>query len=153
MPTPINQTPLQATTFSEPYTYGEERCFHVRTRRTAASGETVESAASVTRCHTPQDDFAPAPPADLQALPGAGEITLIWSPNAEPDIAGYLVLRGRAGDDTLAEITASPVTGTRYVDRTVMPGVRYVYAVIAVDTRAPEANRSAESARDETTAR
>ena len=89
----------------------------------------------MTRCHTPQDDFAPAPPADLQALPGSGEITLIWSPNVESDLAGYLVLRGTAGDDTLTEITASPVTGTRYVDRPVKPGVRYVYAVIDVTER------------------
>jgi len=76
----------------------------------------------------------------------------MWSPNAEPDLAGYLVLRGTPGDDTLAQITPLPLTPTRYVDRNVMSGVRYVYAVVAVDN-APVANSSLPSARDETTAR
>ena len=45
------------------------------------------------------------------------------------------------------------VKETRYTDQTVKPGVRYVYAVIAVDTQSPQPNVSAESERVEVTAR
>jgi hypothetical protein len=45
------------------------------------------------------------------------------------------------------------VTEVTYTDRTVKPGVRYVYAVKAIDTRLPRPNVSAESARIEDTAR
>ena len=113
----------------------------------------LESAPSATRCETPVDTVPPSPPADVAALEGDGEITVVWTASPEPDVIGYLVLRGRAGDDTLAGITADPVAGTRFVDRTVTPGLRYVYAVVAVDSRKPQGNRSLPSARDEATAR
>jgi hypothetical protein len=45
-----------------------------------------------------------------------GAITLIWAPNAEPDIAGYLVLRGEAGDATLTPVTDTVVTETRFTE-------------------------------------
>ena len=82
-----------------------------------------------------------------------GAITLKWEPNAEPDIAGYLVLRGEAGDATLSLVTDTVVTDAQFTDRTVRPGVRYVYAVQAIDSRLPRPNVSAESMRVEETAR
>jgi hypothetical protein len=66
-------------------------------------------------------------------VPGSGEITVEWMPNVESDVAGYLVLRGTAGDDTLQPMTTAPIREMRFVDRNVTPGVRYAYAVIAVD--------------------
>jgi hypothetical protein len=101
----------------------------------------------------PVDDVAPEAPSGLQTLSSEGAITLIWVPNAEPDVAGYLVLRGEAGDATLTPLTDTVVTEARFTDSTVKPGVRYVYAVQAIDTRLPRPNVSAESARVEDTAR
>jgi fibronectin type 3 domain-containing protein len=101
----------------------------------------------------PIDDFAPEPPTRLSADSSDGAITLTWEPNAEPDVAGYLVLRGEAGDATLTPVTDTVVTEARFTDRTVQPGVRYVYAVRAIDTRLPRPNVSDESARVEATAR
>jgi hypothetical protein len=46
----------------------------------------------------------------------------------------------------------APIAGTTFEDKTVKAGVRYVYAIVAVDTSAP-ANISAQSARVEETAR
>ena len=66
--------------------------------------------------------------------------------------AGYIVLRGEAPGDTLQAITTAPVTANSYRDETVKPGVRYVYAVVAVDTAKPQ-NVSAQSNRAEETAR
>jgi fibronectin type 3 domain-containing protein len=141
-------------TFSDPLPLldARERCYTIRAVR--GSGErAVEGEASERVCVMPTDDFPPAAPVGLQATSGEGAITLIWEPNAEPDLAGYLVLRGEVGDATLSPLTDVVITEARFTDRTVRPGVRYVYAVQAIDTRLPKPNVSAESARAEETAR
>jgi fibronectin type 3 domain-containing protein len=142
--------PLDEPQFSSPVEFGREACFRVRAVRVEASGERIEGEPSERACVTPRDTFAPAAPVEVFALSGDGEITIMWLPNAEPDLAGYLILRGTTGDDTLLPITPSPQTATRFVDTSVTPGVRYVYAVVAVDAAS---NRSAPSARDEAAAR
>jgi hypothetical protein len=78
---------------------------------------------------------------------------LIWSPSTEPDLGGYVVLRSEAPGDTLQPLTRAPITDARYRDTDVKSGVRYVYAVIAVDNRLPLANVSSESERVEETVR
>ena len=145
-PAPLNSTPLTAATFSEPVEFGSRRCFRVRTVRAGA-----ESEASDRQCRTAEDTYAPAAPRELAALTSGDGITLKWTANTEKDLAGYLILRGQPGDATLLPITPKPVTQTTYTDREVKSGVRYVYAVIAVDS-APKPNRSQESGRDEITA-
>jgi hypothetical protein len=50
-------------------------------------------------------------------------------------------------------VTPVPVVETRFVDRSVVSGVRYVYAVIAADGRVPLPNTSLPSPRVEETAR
>jgi fibronectin type 3 domain-containing protein len=47
---------------------------------------------------------------------------------------------------------ADPIRETTYRDTTVQPGVRYVYAIVAVDTATPR-NQSPESTRVEEGAR
>ena len=149
-PAPINAAPLETLTFNDPVFAldGRERCYVVRSVR----GE-VEGAPSEAKCVVPSDDTPPEPPANLIVTANEGEISLVWEPNAEPDVAGYLVLRGEAGDATLTPVTDTVVTEARYTDRTVRPGVRYVYAVQAIDSRLPRPNVSDESAREEVTAR
>jgi hypothetical protein len=97
--------------------------------------------------------FPPVPPRQLAAVASEGAISLIWEPNAEPDLGGYVVLRGDLSDATLHPLTASPILEARYRDESAEPGRQYVYAVIAVDDRLPLPNRSAESNRVEETAR
>jgi hypothetical protein len=152
IPMPLNGSPLEATAFTMPVEFNREICLRVRAVRVEESGESVEGVPSEPTCKSPVDMFPPAPPADVTAVAGTDGITIQWSPNAEPDLAGYLVLRGAPGDATLAPITMELQKSTRYVDKSVMPGVRYVYAVVAIDN-APDANRSKPSARDEATAR
>jgi hypothetical protein len=131
---------------------GRQRCYVVRAVRGDGT-QTVEGTPSAAKCVVPLDDFPPEPPARPTASSSEGAITLMWEPNAEPDIAGYLVLRGEAGDATLTPVTDTVVTETRFIDRTVRPGARYVYAVQAIDSRLPRPNVSLESARVEETAR
>ena len=79
-------------------------------------------------------------------------VNLIWDANTEPDLDGYLVLRGEAPGDTLQPLTPAPIHETRYQDRAIKPGVTYFYAIVAVD-RATPPNRSAPSNRVQETAR
>ena len=131
---------------------GRRRCYTVRAVR--GSGATVvEGEASESACVTPVDDVPPAPPVGLSITTEPGVITLTWEPNVEADLVGYVVLRGEAGDATLTPLTGSVTTEVRFVDNTVRPGVRYVYAVTALDTRLPTPNVSVESTRVEETAR
>jgi hypothetical protein len=152
---PVNPAPLDTLTFVDPLTGldGRRRCYVVRSVRGdgAQAVEGVPSEPPV--CVVPVDDFPPEPPMRLSTMSSEGAIMLMWEPNAEPDIAGYLVLRGEAGDATLTPVTDTVVTEARFADRTVRPGVRYVYAVQAIDSRLPRPNVSAESARVEETAR
>lgn len=143
VPVPANPKPLPALTFTEPLTLdGRERCYRVRAVR-GVPPDTVESEASARACVTPIDVFAPAMPADLAAIASASEISLIWEPGLDADLAGYLVLRAEAGGDTLISLTPEPIQQAQFIDDTVMPGARYVYRVIAVDDRLPLPNASA----------
>jgi hypothetical protein len=99
------------------------------------------------------DIFPPAPPSSLTAVAGEGAISLIWEASASDDVTGYLVLRGEGVDATLLPVTMTPVVETRFVDRAVTPGTRYVYAAVAVDGRVPLPNTSEPSALVEETAR
>jgi hypothetical protein len=153
MPTPVNEQPLTAPAFEDPrFAFGVERCYVIRTVDTFGSRQTVESEPSAAVCVTPRDTFPPAAPKGLQAVPGDGAISLSWDPNAGADLAGYLVLRAIAPGGTLERLTPEPIPGTTYSDTTAKSGVRYIYAVVAVDTAVPP-NASAASNKVEVVAR
>ena len=150
IPSPINQSPLTATEFAqENITLGAERCFLVRPVDDAG-GLQVRGPASAVRCASFADTFAPSPPRDLVAVAIPGAINLIWEGSEAKDVAGYVVLRGEAGSATLTPLMSEPVSGLTFRDETVKSGVRYMYAVVAVDKAG---NRSDESNRVEETAR
>lgn len=149
-PTPLNDSPIAESTFThagaEP---GKPQCFVVRSVVTVGT-TAIESGPSDPMCITPKDTFAPAAPKGLAAVSSAGVINLIWDPNTEPDLAGYLILRGEAPGDTLQPLVPEPIRETRYADRTVTAGARYVYQIVAVDkagNRSPASNRVEEAAR------
>ena len=75
---------------------------------------------------TPTDLGAPAAPTGLAAVAGDGQVTLSWTANTEPDIAGYRVLRDGA--------TVATVTGTAYTDTGLTDDTTYAYALVAVDS-------------------
>ena len=153
VPAPLAPQPVAATQTAVPgpVPFGEERCFVVRPTDQVA-GAAVIGPASPAGCVTPVDTFPPAAPARLVAIAGVGVVNLIWEANAEPDLAGYVVLRGEAPGGTLQALTPSPIRETTYRDQTAAPGVRYVYAVVALD-RAMPPNVSGQSNRVEEAAR
>jgi hypothetical protein len=152
IPKPLTPQPIDKSEFVlRAVTFGVERCFYVRPVD-VLFGMSVQGPASPQRCVTPVDTFPPQAPRSLAAIAGAGVINLIWDANTETDLAGYIVLRGEAPGDRLLPLTPSPIRETTFRDTTVQTGVRYVYAVIAVDNAVPP-NQSPQSARTEETAR
>jgi hypothetical protein len=149
---PINPAPMTDGKYERAgITFGAEECFTLRAVQKVAA-VSLESTPSEQVCLTPRDTFPPAAPKGLSIVAGSGTMNLGWDANTEPDLAGYLVLRGEAAGGTLQPLTPAPITATSYEDKTVTPGVRYTYAIVAVDKATPP-NRSAPSARIEETAR
>jgi fibronectin type 3 domain-containing protein len=149
---PINGAPVAEGKYERAgVTFGTEECF---TLRAVAKVGTIslESTPSAAACLTPRDTFPPAAPKGLSIVAGPGTMNLGWDANTEPDLDGYLILRGEVPGDTLQPLTPTPITATSYEDKTVKPGVRYAYAIVAIDKATPP-NRSALSARVEETAR
>jgi hypothetical protein len=139
-PLPLNPVPLPTPALVDVPQFGRKHCYAVRARR-----GTVISVPSSPTCITPVDIFPPAQPVGLAAVPSEGGISLIWEPNGDADLGGYLVLRREPGDATLRQLTDTPIRDARYRDTTVKPGSRYIYSVVAVDTQLPLPNLSAES--------
>lgn len=151
-PMPLNDKPLDTPTFEDPRVeFGTERCYVVRTVDGTASVE-QESAPSAKACVSLRDVFPPAAPKGLAAVWSNGGVSLNWEPNSEADLAGYLVMRGEASGGPLQPLMQEPIHTTTWLDTTVRAGVRYVYAVVAVDTAKPP-NGSPLSNKVEETAR
>ena len=89
---------------------------------------TIESDAPPAWCETLVDTFAPAAPKGVAAIPSEGAINLIWEPNSEKDLAGYLMMRAKAPGQTFEPITPAPIQETSFKDA-VPAGVPYVYVV------------------------
>ncbi len=94
------------------------------------------------------DVFPPAAPAGVQAvfteIAGRVFMDLTWTPNQEPDLAGYNVYWREAGGTAQKlnpELLRAPATR----DAGVIPGHTYLYSVSAVDLRGNESARSAET--------
>jgi hypothetical protein len=149
---PLNQAPVAGSTFEHgPIRAGDEQCFVVSSVR-VVQNIPIESPASPPACTAWSDIYPPSAPRGLQAVAAEDGITLSWDGNAEPDVAGYLVLRGEGPGDTLQPLTREPIRETNYRDTAVQSGAHYVYAIVALDTATPP-NTSQQSERQEVTAR
>jgi len=138
---PVNSAPLSAAAFKDMrIAFGAERCYIVRSVRFAGL-RSVESQPSAPVCLTPVDTFPPAAPKQLTSVVNENGVSLIWEPNTEKDLAGYVVLRGEIGSETLTPLMRLPIRETTYLDSTVHAGTSYDYVVVAVDN-APVPNTS-----------
>lgn len=107
------------------------------------NGSTAESADSQPVEIMPKDVFPPAAPAGLTGLYTAGAVELIWTPNLEPDLAGYNVYRREAGEQAV-RLNSELVRTALDRDTTVTPGHRYFYRVTAEDLSGNESQPSSE---------
>jgi len=95
-----------------------------------------------------KDIYPPAQPTGLQAVfSSVGQkpfVDLTWAPNLETDVAGYNVFR-RSNGGEWQKLNGGPVKVPSFRDENVQLGYKYQYAVSAVDLRANESQRSAET--------
>jgi len=94
-----------------------------------------------------KDVFPPRVPSGLAAVsaPEEGAIDLSWSPNTEPDLAGYAVYRSDGGGTAQRISGTAPLDTPNFRDRTAVPGRIYAYSVAAIDRDGNESARSAEA--------
>jgi hypothetical protein len=113
-------------------------------REQQVEGEDTPSVRVVTH-----DVFPPAAPSGLQAVfSGPGQkpfIDLVWTPNTEPDLAGYNVYRREEGGGEAVKLNSELIKSPAFRDNEVAPGHKYVYTVSAVDVRGNESPRSEEA--------
>jgi hypothetical protein len=119
-----------------------------------APGGKCPEPASVEGDDTPEteiiahDVYPPAAPSGLQAVFSENGpqkfIDLVWSPNAESDLAGYNVFRHEEGADAV-QLNSQLVKTPAYRDFNVQHGRKYFYSVSAVDVRGNQGGRSGEA--------
>ena len=88
------------------------------------------------------DRFPPAAPENLRVVTSPGAVELAWSPNSEPDLAGYNVYRSE--ESAFTKINPELLRIPIFRDSTVRPGVRYRYQVRASDAKSNESSPSEE---------
>jgi len=97
---------------------------------------------------TTKDIFPPGVPSGLQAVfSGVSQqsfIDLTWTPNTEPDLAGYNVYRRTEGQPAV-KINSDLVKTPAFRDSAVQPGITFFYSVSAVNLRGNVSARSQET--------
>jgi fibronectin type 3 domain-containing protein len=110
------------------------------------NGDGVPSAPSpVQSASTPPATVAAV--AGLTATGGGAQVSLQWTANTEPVLAGYSVYRSTTSGGPYAKQNGALVTGTSFADTNVrtFPQTTYYYVVRAVDTSAQEGANSNEA--------
>ena len=91
------------------------------------------------------EEGPPLPPTNLEAIAGDNVVALSWSPNSEPDLAGYNIYRSTtSGQDYTWLNTTSLIITSNYTDTDVVTPNTYYYVVTAVDTGSNESVYSSE---------
>ena len=89
-------------------------------------------------------DEAPPKPQGVATVRGDGVVTVYWLPVDAPDLDHYRIYWGPdSTNGSVFELVGTSVT-TSFVDTDVSNGVRYYYAVTAVDLSGKESAQSAE---------
>lgn len=113
----------------------------------ARKGEVESNDSPVTTVFA-HDTFPPAAPSGVQAVysaaPSGSFIDLTWTPNSEPDLAGYNVYR-HVGSEPPIKINSELVKTPRFADPGIQAEMKYFYSVSAVDLRGNESAKSEET--------
>jgi hypothetical protein len=136
---PVNQAPLTTTEYQERnFKFGEKYSYVVRSVSLGTEGKPVESLDSERIALAPIDIYPPSAPSPPPVIgPGPGKLSIFWTANPEPDIAGYYLYRSTDPNlpkDKWTKLTPNLYTRTTFADENVEAGKTYYYYVIAVDT-------------------
>ena len=114
------------------FAYGQRYVYSVR----AFVGE-GESAATTPPSDSEEvdaaDRFPPASPLNVRGVTIPGAVDLVWSPNSEPDLAGYNVYRQQEQDGARLRLNLELLPTPFFRDPSVTPGNLYIYQVTAAD--------------------
>jgi hypothetical protein len=69
-------------------------------------------------------------------------VSLGWAASTSPNISGYNVYRATGTTGAYSKLTASPLTGLKYTDISVVNGETYMYVVTAVNSSGVESPHS-----------
>ncbi len=94
------------------------------------------------------DDADPADPRGVYSVTGDEEVLVIWYPNQEKDLAGYVIYRSLTEFGDYDEIDTVGPGADSYVDDDVQNGITYFYAVSAFDDEGNESDLSPDVAED-----
>jgi len=94
------------------------------------------------------DNAAPATPRGVYSITGDEYVTVVWYPNQETDLSGYVVYRSRREFEDYEEIATVGPGASDYLDRDVENGTTYYYAVSAFDRDGNESDLSPETVDD-----
>jgi hypothetical protein len=122
----------EGTSFADPnFTFGHTYYYSVRAAFTV--GKTIaQSADSAPAVLTPRDVFPPHAPKGLTGIYTGRAVELVWTPNLEPDLAGYNIYR-REDSQPPQKLTTSLEPTAIYRDFTAEAGHKYLYWVTALD--------------------
>ncbi|MFQ6037251.1 MAG: fibronectin type III domain-containing protein [Candidatus Aminicenantales bacterium] len=141
-PERLNEELIKGETFSDrDFLFGQTYTYFVRASATE-SPPYYESGDSEPAEVEARDVFAPGAPEGLAVVAGQDLIALTWDPNPEKDIAGYRVWRKAEGEEGYQVMTAAPIRDNAFMDTQVESGIRYAYAVTAVDQAGNESPKS-----------
>ena len=87
---------------------------------------------------------APQSAATSPAPQSTASVTLAWTPNTEPDLAGYKVYRATSSGSYGAATATLPANTTSFVATGLQPGVTYFFVITAFDSSGNESARSPE---------
>ena len=125
-----------------PVDFNKLRCEIQKTEidRTAAEKKAIENKIEV--MIKGKDTQPPSAVANFAAVAAVSQIELKWSKNPEADIAGYVVLKVRKGDNTVAQKINILPSQISYLDRAVENGSTYIYSIYAEDASGNQSPRS-----------
>jgi len=94
------------------------------------------------------DDSAPAAPRGVHSISGDGQVKIVWYPNQEKDLKGYIIYRSTKKSGDYKEIGTVSAKVSSFIDDDVKNGTTYYYAVSAFDYDGNESDLSPEIVED-----
>jgi uncharacterized protein len=130
---PLNTSPLTTTQFTDLNVENEKQYIYTVRALKRVIKTDVEGKGATEVSAIPTDLVPPAAPADLVAFPLEDGIELSWKKNRESDLLGYNVYRRKIGEKEFVKLNEGPVPKEIFLDKKVVLGQEYEYAVSAVD--------------------